>query len=229
MWKHIKIREAHSATSQTAPSCFQTETFQIGFSQNLPIYRDEFRKSLSLSCSLGQPPVSVVAQKKVILKLNLQKGSFVNPEVAPEGREGAEREMKITPVQHHRVTRYSNINNDSEAKWLSDKNIKTWRCFSCETVCIAEPAGGRNEQVAKNHKLETETEMERGSREAEKFPVQWPSSRWTGGVLFGPWKVWLSLRLARARKVPPAAVGGPSICQQRRATERNPAPVMSDR
>lgn len=35
-------------------------------------------------------------------------------------------------------------------------------------------------------------------------------------------------RLPRARKVPPAAVGGPSICQERRAAERNPAPVMSD-
>lgn len=35
-------------------------------------------------------------------------------------------------------------------------------------------------------------------------------------------------RLPRARKVPPVAVGGPSICQERRATERNPAPVMSD-
>ena len=35
-------------------------------------------------------------------------------------------------------------------------------------------------------------------------------------------------RLPRARKVPPAAVGGPSICQERRDAERNPAPVMSD-
>lgn len=35
-------------------------------------------------------------------------------------------------------------------------------------------------------------------------------------------------QLPRARKVPPAAVGGPSICQERRAAERNPAPVMSD-
>lgn len=35
-------------------------------------------------------------------------------------------------------------------------------------------------------------------------------------------------RLPRARKVPPVAVGGPSICQERRAAARNPLPVMSD-
>lgn len=35
-------------------------------------------------------------------------------------------------------------------------------------------------------------------------------------------------RLPCARKVPPAAVGSASICQEHRAMERNAAPVMSD-
>lgn len=33
---------------------------------------------------------------------------------------------------------------------------------------------------------EKKRESERGSREGEKFPVPWPKSRWTGGVLLGP-------------------------------------------
>lgn len=40
-----------------------------------------------MSLSSAQPPVGAVAKKKVILNLNLQKGSFVNPKVASDGKE----------------------------------------------------------------------------------------------------------------------------------------------
>lgn len=46
-------------------------------------FRDEFRK---ISLSSAQPPVGAVARMKVILNLNLQKGSFV-------ASEGEEREI----------------------------------------------------------------------------------------------------------------------------------------
>lgn len=49
--------------------------FPNWFSQNLPIYRDEFSSHLSL-----QHGFWAVAKKKAILNLNIQKGSFVNPQ-----------------------------------------------------------------------------------------------------------------------------------------------------
>lgn len=96
----IKLLSAFTGSAQrnitTGPLMLPNWAFPNWFSQNLPIYRDEFRKSLSSlspSRSAGRPPVGVVAQKKVILNLTLQKGSFVNPKVASEGREG-EREKR---------------------------------------------------------------------------------------------------------------------------------------
>lgn len=47
------LREAQSAASQLAPSCSQTEAFQIGFSQNLPIYQGTSLEIFSLSFSLS--------------------------------------------------------------------------------------------------------------------------------------------------------------------------------
>lgn len=49
--------------------------FPNWFSQNLPIYRDEFSSHLSLQHCFWD-----VAKKKAILNLNIQKGSFVNPQ-----------------------------------------------------------------------------------------------------------------------------------------------------
>lgn len=59
----------------TGPLMLPNWGFPNWFSQNLPIYRDEFSSHLSL-----QHCFWAVAKKKAILNLNIQKGSFVNPQ-----------------------------------------------------------------------------------------------------------------------------------------------------
>lgn len=87
----IKLLSTFTGSTQhnitTGPLMLPNQAFPNWFSQNLLIYRDEFRKCLSLSPSLtsGWLSVRVAVPEKVILNLNLQKGSFVNPDVASVG------------------------------------------------------------------------------------------------------------------------------------------------
>lgn len=56
-------------------------------------------------------------------------------------------------------------------------------------------------QPKHNLEIETEKQWERVQREGE-IPWPWPTSQWTGGAFFGPWKVWLSSGFPEPGKFP---------------------------
>lgn len=90
------LREAQSATSQLAPSCFQTEPFQIGFHKTCQFTGTSLE---NLPLSSAQPPGGVVAKEKVILNLNLQKGSFYKLQGGFRGEsEGSWGEWRVRVV-----------------------------------------------------------------------------------------------------------------------------------
>lgn len=90
------LQEVQSATSQLAPSCFQTEPFQIGFHKSCQFTGTSLE---NLPLSSAQPPGGVVAKEKVILNLNLQKGSFYKPQGGFRGEsEGSWGERRVRVV-----------------------------------------------------------------------------------------------------------------------------------
>lgn len=98
------------------------------------------------------------------------------------GKKATKKSLITLKVKLYRcITNKSDNKLQGEAKWPSHKKNACGLVLKL-SVRVAEHAGGTE------HKSETETEREseRGSREGEKFPVPWPRSRWTGGVLSGP-------------------------------------------
>lgn len=71
-----------------------------------------------MSLSSAQPPVGTVAKKKVMLNLNLQKGSFVNPKVSSDGKERdlerEEGEDMTGKLQRERLGKNNRVENECE-------------------------------------------------------------------------------------------------------------------